>query len=155
MLLKTENHQYFFEVQLKLLEGGNAILSAKNTPDMIKVAATPEFAGGAPGKWSAEQLFLASLSSSLMETYFAFAAKVKLRVVDFECTAIGQVRLVKSHMEFTIVNLFPKILIAHEEDHVSANKVLMKTYKHAIISNSVKTQIVHHGEVLVQKGVLP
>ena len=151
MLQKTENHQYFFEVQLNHLEGRKGVLTAKDVSGSIEVATPPEFAGGIPDMWSPEHLFLSSLSSCLMTTYLAIAEKRRLTITDFTCSTIGQVQLVEGHLEFTTVNLFPKIFVEKEEDLPIANEVLLKTYKHCIIANSVKAQLVHHGEVLVNK----
>lgn len=148
MITKTDKHQYYFEVQLKRDEGTKGLLSSKMADDLIVVATPPEFAGGVAGTWSPETLFLGSLSSCLMATYLAFAEKKGLSVTGFECTAIGQVQLVEGHLEFTTIDLFPKVEVAKESDIPLGNEVLLKTYKHCIIANSVRSHLVHHGEVL-------
>ncbi|WP_462219403.1 OsmC family protein [Ferruginibacter sp.] len=153
-MLKTEKYQYFFEVQLNWQEGRKGILTANDVKDTIKVATPPEFAGGVPDMWSPEHLFLSSLSSCFMTTYLAIAEKRKFSVADLECNAIGQINLVYGHLEFTTVNLFPKIFVEKEEDIAVANDLLTKTYKHCIIANSIKPLLIHHGEVLVDKHVL-
>ena len=149
MILKTDKHQYYFEVQLKWQEGRKGMLSANDVKGTIEVATPPEFAGGVPDIWSPEHLFLSSLSSCLMTTYLAIADKRRLVICNFECNAIGQIQLVEGHLEFTTINLFPKIYVAGESDITIANEVLLKTYKHCIVANSVKSLLVHHGEVLV------
>jgi organic hydroperoxide reductase OsmC/OhrA len=153
-MLKTEKHQYFFEVQLNWQEGRKGILTANDVKDTIKVATPPEFAGGVPDMWSPEHLFLSSLSSCFMTTYLAIAEKRRFVIAHFECNAIGQINLVEGHLEFTVVNLFPKIFVQKEEDIAVANDILVKTYKHCIIANSIKPQLIHHGEVLVDKHIL-
>ena len=151
MISKTEKHQYFFEVQLKWKVGRIGILTANDVNGSIEVATPPEFSGGVPNMWSPEHLFLNSLSSCLMTTYLAIAEKRKLTVCDFMCTAIGQIQLVEGHLEFTTINLFPKIYVEKETDVPVANDVLLKSYKHCIIANSIKSLFVHHGEVLIAK----
>ena len=151
MISKTEQHQYYFEVQLNRKEGRIGILSAKDVKGTIEVATPPEFAGGVPDKWSPEHLFLSSLCGCLMTTFLAIAEKKHLQVSDFECSSIGQVRLYEGHLEFTIIDLFPKIYVETEADIPVANETLLKTYKHCIIANSVKPLLVHHGEVLLSK----
>ena len=150
-MLKTEKYQYFFEVQLNWQEGRKGILTANDVKDTIKVATPPEFAGGVPDMWSPEHLFLSALSSCFMTTYLAIAEKRKFAIADFECNAIGQINLVDGHLEFTVVNLFPKIFVQKEEDIAVANDILTKTYKHCIIANSIKPHLIHHGEVVVDK----
>ena len=153
-MLKTEKYQYFFEVQLNWQERRKGILTANDVKDTIKVATPPEFAGGVPDMWSPEHLFLSALSSCFMTTYLAIAEKRKFTIADFECNAIGQINLVDGHLEFTVVNLFPKIFVQKEEDITVANDILTKTYKHCIIANSIKPHLIHHGEVLVDIHVL-
>lgn len=151
MILKTDKHQYYFEVQLNRTEGRKGIIKANDVKGMIEVATPPEFSGGIPDMWSPEHLFLCSLSSSLMTTYLAVAEKKQLMVTHFTCNAIGQIQLVEGHLEFTTINLFPKITVEKEEDIKVANEVLLSTYKHSIIANSIKPLLVHHGEVLIDK----
>lgn len=149
MIAKTAKHQYYFEVQLNWQEDHKGILTANDVKDTIRVATPPEFKDGVPDMWSPEHLFLSALSSSFMTTYLAFAGKAGLSISHFECNAIGQVQVMKGHLEFTIINLFPKIFVINENDIPLANDVLMRSYKHSIIANSIKTHLVHHGEVLV------
>ncbi len=151
MISKTEKHQYYFEVQLNRIVGRKGILSAPDVKQTIEVATPPEFSGGVPDCWSPEHLFLSSLSSCLMTTYFAIAEKKRLPVSDFTCNAIGHVHLVEGHLEFTVIDLFPKIYVEKETDIPVANEVLLKTYRHCIIANSIKAHLVHHGEVLVNE----
>ena len=86
-----------------------------------------------------------------MTTYLAIAEKRRLVINNFNCSAIGQIQLVEGHLEFTTINLFPKIYIENEADIPIANEVLLKTYKHCIVANSIKPLLVHHGEVLIEK----
>jgi organic hydroperoxide reductase OsmC/OhrA len=151
MINKTDKHQYYFEVQLNWQEGRKGILTANDVKDTIKVATPPEFTGGVPDMWSPEHLFLSSLSSCFMTTYLAIAEKRKLVLSHFECSAIGQIELVEGHLEFTTVNLYPKIFVAKQEEVTIANEVLVKAYKHCIVANSIKPHLIHHGEVLVDK----
>lgn len=154
MISKTEAHQYYFEVQLNHKEGKIGTLSAKDVKGTIEVATPPEFAGGVPDKWSPEHLFLSSLCGCLMTTFLAIADKKRLTVCDFECNSIGQVRLYEGHLEFTTIDLFPKIYVETEADIPVANEILLKTYKHCIIANSIKPLLVHHGEVLLSREQL-
>jgi len=151
MVAKTDKHQYYFQVQLNWQEGRKGILTANDVKDVIRVATPPEFSGGVPDMWSPEHLFLSSLSSSFMTTYLAFAEKRKLAIIHFECSTIGQIALVDGHLEFTTVNLYPKIYVETQEEIVIANDVLTKTYKHCIIANSIKPHLVHHGQVLLNR----
>lgn len=151
MIAKTDKHQYYFEAQLNWQEGRKGILTAPDVKDSIKVATAPEFTGGVSDMWSPQHLFLSSLSSSFMTTYLGIAEKINLEITHYECNVIGQVALVGDHLEFTTINLFPKIYVAASENIVKANEALVKAYKHCIVANSIKPHLVHHGAVMMDK----
>jgi organic hydroperoxide reductase OsmC/OhrA len=152
MISKTQEPKYDFDVQLAWKGGRKGIVSANAIDGVIEVATPPEFEGGVPGIWSPEHLFLSSLSSCLMTTFFAIAAKRRLAISDFECNCTGHIRLIEGHLEFTVIDLFPKIYVEQEADIPIADAILLKTYKHCIIANSVSSLLVHHGEVLLSKA---
>jgi len=152
MIRKAEKNQYWFEADIKWMQGSKGELIGKSGSENIRFATPPEFPGGIDGVWSPEQLFLGSLNSCMMTTCMAIAAKKNLVIANFECNAIGLVQLVEGHLEFTSIELFPKVFVSKEEDFSLANDVLLKTYKHCIIANSIKTWLVHHGEVLLAIG---
>lgn len=154
MATKTDKHQYFFEVELSRTEGKKGILTAKDVHGEIEIATAPEFKGGTPDIWTPEHLFLGSLSSGFMTSYLALADKRNLQVMHMTCAAIGQINLYESHLEFTTINLYPKIYIASQADKILANELLLSAYMYCIIANSVKPLLINHGEVLVEKPVL-
>ena len=151
MITKTDKHQYFFEVELSLTEGRKGILTAKDVQGLIEIGTAPEFRGGIPDIWTPEHLFLGALSSGYLTTYMAIAEKRNLKVKHITCGSIGQINLYESHLEFTSINLYPKIYIESENDIAAANEILLSAYMHCIIANSVKPLLINHGEVIVNK----
>lgn len=151
MISKTDKHQYFFEVDLKRTTGRKGILTATDVIGTIEIATAPEFKGGMPDIWTPEHLFLGALSSGYMTTYLAIADKQNMKVKDITCGSIGQINLYEDHLEFTTINLYPKVYIENEKDLVRANKILLSTYMHCIIANSVKPLLINHGEVLLTR----
>lgn len=86
-----------------------------------------------------------------MTTFLAIANKSRLTISHFECQTIGQIELIEGRLEFTTINLFPKIIVETETDIAAGNEVLLKAYKHCIVANSIKPHLVHHGEVLANQ----
>ena len=142
-----KDKQFFFEMKLNWLTSDRGILTSATVKDSIRVATPPEF-GGEKGQWSPEDLFLGAISSCFMTTYLSFVKKMGFSIAHFECNAIGQVALVEGRYEFTTINVYPKVYIADDEVREKAITALQKTQKYCLISNSVKSQIVYHGEVL-------
>ena len=48
MILKTDKHPYFFEVELKQTVGRRGMLTAKDIKCAIEIATAPEFKAGTP-----------------------------------------------------------------------------------------------------------
>lgn len=151
MITKTDKHQYFFEVELNRTAGRKGILTAKDVDDSIEIATAPEFKGGIEGIWTPEHLLLGALCSGYQTAYLAIAEKKGLPVSHITCSAIGQINLYDNHLEFTTINLYPKIIIGSEKDLPVANEILLSAYMHCIVANSIKPLLINHGEVLVEK----
>lgn len=154
MISKTDKHQYFFEVELARTEGRKGMLTAKDIHGPIEIATAPEFKGGIPDTWTPEHLFLGALSSGFMTTYLALADKRNLNIAHITCAAIGQINLYEAHLEFTTINLYPKIYIESETDTTQANELLLSAYSYCIIANSIRPLLINHGEVLIENPVL-
>ena len=122
MINKTDKHQYFFEVELKRTVGRKGKLTAKDAGAAIEIATAPVFKGGVPDTWTPEHLFLGALSGEYMTTYLAIAEKRNLPVKEISCNAIGQINLYENHLEFTTINLYPKVYIESDDDISSANE---------------------------------
>jgi organic hydroperoxide reductase OsmC/OhrA len=151
MITKTDKHQYFFEINLKRTVGRKGKLTARDVKAAIEIATAPVFKGGVPDTWTPEHLFLGALSGGYLTTYLAIAEKRNLPVKDISCNAIGQINLYENHLEFTTINLYPKIYIESDDDIAVANEILLSAYMHSITANSVKALLINHGEVVVEK----
>ncbi len=150
---KTEK-QFFFEVHLNWLEQNRGILYARDVNENLHVA-TPTVFGGHGKEWSPEHLFLSSISSCFMSTYLALAKKMDVDISHFECSAIGQIETAEGKYKFTHINLYPRVFIADELFFEKANRVLEKTQKYCLVSNSVNAAIIYHSEILVDKHPRP
>lgn len=107
----------------------------------IDVATPPEFPKGIPGIWSPEHLFTASVSSCLMTTFLAIAENSKLEFESFNCKSKGKLEKVDGRFLMTQITLEPKVVILNEKDRERAQKVLEKSEKACLISNSIKSEV--------------
>lgn len=146
------NKQFLFEVQLNWLADTRGILTARDANGTIHVATPPRF-GGEGRPWTAEHLFLSSISSSFMSTCLLFAKKNHLSISGFECDTIGQIEVIDGKYKFTNINLYPKIYIADETLREKANLVLEKTHKYTLVTNSVNAEVFYHSMVLTSPPV--
>lgn len=107
----------------------------------IEVATPPEFPKGIPGIWSPEHLFTASVSSCLMTTFLAIAENSKLDFINFSCRSKGKMEQVEGKYLMTEIILEPFVTISNEKDRERAERVLHRSEKACLISNSVKSKI--------------
>lgn len=152
-----DKHQFKVSLQWKneregvisspeLEEGHNT--AANNS---IDIATPPPFPGGVPNIWSPEHLFTASISSCLMTTFLAIAENSKLDFEDFSCDAIGIMEKKDGKFLMTEVHLKPIVTIKTEEDQDRAERVLQKSEKACLISNSVKSEISMETKIITKK----
>jgi len=147
-----KDKQFLFDVQLNWLNDNKGILTTNDVKDTLRVA-LPQVFDGEGEQWSPEHLFLSSLSSCFMTTYLVFAKKMQFEISHFDCNIIGQVELVDGHYEFTTVNIYPKVYIAVEAYRQKAIAALEKTQKYCLVSQSVKSRIIYHGEILNEEHI--
>ncbi len=140
---------YNFKVHLNWESERKGLLHAEHINERISVATPPPFEGGITDTWSPEHLFLGSLSSCFMTTFLAIAKKKRLNILDFDCMATGHITKNDGHLAFTTINLYPKVQVENEKEILPTNDVLMKSYEHCIVANTIKIPITHHGKVTV------
>lgn len=141
-----------FEVKLDWITKRKGMLSAKDAEGILHVATPPEF-GGEGKPWTPEHYFLASISSCFMGTFLAFAHKMDLAVLHFECSIIGQIRFREGRYVFTNIDLYPIVTVASESLRDKASEVLGKTHTYCIITNSVATPVFYHSEIRIGNNI--
>lgn len=114
---------------------------SQNSSSCVEVATPPEFPKGVPGIWSPEHLFTASVSSCLMTTFLAIAENSKLDFQSFSCSSKGILEQVEGRYLMTKIILKPTVGIMDEKDRDRAIRVLQKSERACLISNSIKSEI--------------
>jgi organic hydroperoxide reductase OsmC/OhrA len=140
-------HQY--EANVEWTEDRKGIISSPVLNQKIEVATPPDFPKGEPNIWSSEHLFVAAISSCLMNTFFAIAENSDLNYEGFECNAIGIVEKIDDKYLVTEVNLKPILTISDKADSDKALRVLDMTQKSCIISNSVTSKVLMYPKIVV------
>lgn len=107
----------------------------------IEVATPPEFPKGIEGIWSPEHFFTAAVNSCFMTTFLAIAENSKLEFESFACNAVGKLEQIEGKYLMTEVTLTPTLKILKEEDKEKALRVLDKSEKACLISNSIKSTV--------------
>ncbi|MGZ0017343.1 OsmC family protein [Yeosuana sp. AK3] len=123
---------------------------ASNEMNCIEVATPPEFEKGMPNIWSPEHLFTAAVSSCLMTTFLAISEYSKFEFISFKCHSKGILDKVDGKFVMTEVQLFPEVFISDENQRERALKILEKSEKACLISNSITSKVIMESTITVQ-----
>ncbi|WP_055443292.1 OsmC family protein [Lacinutrix himadriensis] len=121
-----------------------------NETNCIEVATPPEFPGGMPNIWTPEHLFTAAISSCLMTTFLAIAEYSKLEYVSFTCESKGILEKVDGKFVISEVLLFPEVVITDASKRERTERILEKSEKACLISNSVTSKITMEAKISIQ-----
>jgi peroxiredoxin-like protein len=116
----------------------------------IEVATPPQFSSGIPNIWSPEHLFTAAVSSCLMTTFLAIAEFSKLDFISFKCGSKGILDKVDGKFVMTEVQLFPEVVIANENQKDRTERILEKSEKACLISNSITSKVTMEPKIIIQ-----
>lgn len=133
------SHQY--NVHLKWNSERVGEVSSPELNSKIEVATPPQFPKGVEGVWSPEHFFTAAVNSCFMTTFLAIAENSRLEFKAFNCNAVGVLDHVDGKFLMTEVILTPTLLITKEEDKEKALRVLDKSEKACLISNSINSKV--------------
>ncbi len=139
-------HSYL--VNLKWNEGRIGELSSPELNSKIEIATPPQFPNGVDGIWSPEHLFTAAVNSCFMTTFLSIAENSRLEFTEFSCSAIGNLDQIDGKFLITEIILNPVLLITKEADRGKAEKVLEKSEKACLISNSIKSNVILNSTIL-------
>lgn len=133
------SHQY--NVNLKWNEGRVGEVFSPELNSKIEVATPPQFPKGVEGVWSPEHFFTAAVNSCFMTTFLAIAENSRLEFKEFSCNAVGVLDQIEGKFLMTEVILNPTLIITKEEDKEKAIRVLDKSEKVCLISNSITSKV--------------
>jgi peroxiredoxin-like protein len=142
-------HTHQYEVNFEWTQDRKGIISSPVLNQKIEIVTPPDFPKGEPNIWSSEHLFVAAISSCVMNTFFAIAENSDLKYESIKCNAIGIVEKIDEMYTVTEIKLKPILTIADAEDSDKALRVLEMSEKNCLISNSVKSNIVVESEIVV------
>lgn len=120
----------------------------------IEVATPPEFPKGIEGIWSPEHLFVSAVSSCLMTTFLAVAENSNLEFESFKCGATGKLEKVDGKFMMSEIILKPSVVIHHEDHKDKVIRVLEKSEKACLITNSIKSKVTMEIEVIVNPQLI-
>ena len=143
----ADNHEY--QVDLTWKEDRKGEVSSPELTDTIETATPPDFPKGMPNIWSPEHFLVAAVESCLMTTFLAIAENSKLEFISFKSKAIGKLDKVEGKFQMTEIILKPVLEITDENNTERAKRIIEKSEKACLISNSIKTKITLESEIVI------
>ncbi len=140
---------HYYDTKVKWTEGRKGELIEPTMP-IIEVATPPDFPKGVPNTWSPEHLYVASANICLMTTFLAIAENSKLDFKSFECDGKGKLEKVDGRFMISEIVLKPKVIVKQEKDIQRAERIIEKSEKHCLISNSIKTKVKLESDVQLE-----
>jgi len=137
---------HYYETKVEWKEGRIGELTSPTFPS-VKVATPPEFKKGVPNIWSPEHLFVASINICLMTTFLAIAENSSLEFVSFTSDATGKLERIDGKYMISEVELKPVVKIKDEKYRDKTLRILDKSEKGCLISNSAKSKIVLNPQI--------
>jgi len=138
---------FFYDTKVEWSEGRKGSLSSDGFPN-IEVATPPEFKG-IPGVWTPEHLFVSAVNICLMTTFLAIAENSFLSFTSYSCSGKGKLERVDGKFMISEIELQPKITVKKEKDKEKALRIIEKSEKACLISNSIKSNVILKPEIFV------
>jgi len=142
---------HFYNIDLRWEQGRRGTLTSPDLTNPITVATPPEFPKGEPNIWSPEHLYVAAANSCLMTTFLAIAENSKLDFISFDSSATGKLEKADGMFMITEIELKPKVILRDEKDRERALRIIEKSEKACLISNSMKSKIVLLPEIVISE----
>lgn len=133
---------HYYQVAVEWNSDRKGTMTSNVLPQKIEVATPPEFANGIPNIWSPEHLLVAATNSCLMTTFLAIAENSKLEFTAFNSNAIGKLEMIDGKYMISEIELMPVLTIKDEATKDRAERILHKSEKACLISNSIKSTII-------------
>ena len=120
--------------------GRTGIAKSDSAPNAIHFTAPTNF-GGLEGRWTPEELLLASVASCYTTTLRSIVSSAQADFTDLEVVASGTIRKIDSGYAFTEIILRPVLKIADIGQRDRALDLLKKAQRMCLVSRALETPV--------------
>ena len=148
----TDEHRY--RVSAWWTSGRTGLAKSDSAPNAIHFTAPTEF-GGLEGRWTPEELLLASVAGCYTTTLRALAATAKFDFTDLQVEAGGTVRKAESGYHFTGIVVRANLKVASLEDRTRVLDLLQRAEELCLISRALGNTLVKFEPQIEVAGIAP
>ena len=114
----------------------------------MKLSSPPEFKG-VKGYITPEELFVATENACILMTFIAYAEKMRVEFLSYECEAVGYLEREEKGFLFTRISLRPRVVIKRVEDYKKIERALELAESRCLITNSITSKVEMEPEIVV------
>ncbi|MBN1869518.1 MAG: OsmC family protein [Candidatus Omnitrophica bacterium] len=137
---KAQNKNFIYQNHLVWQGERKGLLSSSGKPD-LEVATPPEFRGH-PGRWTPEDLFVASINICIMTTFLFFAEKRQLPLLSYKSEGQGKLEKIDNKFMFSEIQINLQLKVEKGYSVDTVKEILALSEKNCLISNSIKAEVV-------------
>ena len=145
--------EHVYRVAAWWTSGRTGLAKSDSAPNAIHFTAPTEF-GGLEGRWTPEELLLASVAGCYTTTLRAIAGSAQFNFTDLQVEASGSVRKAESGYTFSHIVLRPNLKIASAEERDRALELLKKAEKLCLVSRALGTSLKFEPQLEITKPVV-
>jgi len=149
MAQASEEHAY--RVAAWWTSGRTGLAKSDSAPNAIHFTAPTEF-GGLEGRWTPEELLLASIAGCFTTTFWTIARSAQFNFTDLLVEASGTVRKAESGYSFSGIVIRPNLTIASSKERDRALDLLKKAEKLCLVSRAILTALKFEPQLEVAKA---
>lgn len=138
---------HFFDVSCEWTSGSDPIVRSAGKPDIAFDA--PEVFGGEAGRWSPEDLFIASVGTCLMLTLMYFTEQAGVEMLAYSGSSKGTLEKTAQGLRFTFVQAKATVTVPDEEAAEKVRRFAAKAEKHCLVSASLACPVRYEVEANV------
>jgi organic hydroperoxide reductase OsmC/OhrA len=145
-------HEHSYRVAAWWTSGRTGIAKSDSAPNAIHFTAPPEF-GGLEGRWTLEELLLASIASCFSVTARVVATREKFEFLDLQVEAKGTVCKADSGYSFREIVVQSQITIPEGHGEEEALHVLRSAESLCLVSRAISTALRFEHEIVLSQAL--
>ncbi len=133
-------------------KGHQGTVGSENKLD-VSVVCPRSFCHERDDVWSHEEFFVSAAEMCLMMTFLLFAERGELSFLSYKSHAEGQVDFVDGKAMFTRIDIYPTLEVTDARLQRKVGLMLKAASRNCLISQSIKTVVEHHPEIIVRDQI--
>lgn len=139
-LMAQESEEHTYRVAAWWTSGRTGLAKSDSAPNAIHFTAPTGF-GGLEGRWTPEELLLASVAGCFTTTLWTIARNARFYFIDLRVEASGTVCKAESGYSFSDIVIRPHLSIASSKERERALDVLKRAEELCLVSGALATPL--------------